>query len=159
MLVEGAESEHRRLVALGFEDAFIAADHVPAVLRFKPIGLEGFDGLLVDFMLRKNLLVDDVKLLPAGGGFLLCEFGADSPEDADRMADVLIEASGALRFPLRSHPGASIRPSRPSESGRSASPASAPASCFREKNQAAKAGKTPRSSPNFSVRICATFSG
>jgi FAD/FMN-containing dehydrogenase/Fe-S oxidoreductase len=85
--------QHRRLVALGFDDAFIAADHVPAVLAFKPIGLEGFDGLLVNFMLRKNLLVDDVKLLPAGQGFLLCEFGADSPEEADRMANALLEAS------------------------------------------------------------------
>jgi FAD/FMN-containing dehydrogenase/Fe-S oxidoreductase len=85
--------QHRRLVALGFEDAFVAADHVPAVLAFKPIGLEGFDALLVDFMLRKNLLVDDVKLLPTGGGFLLCEFGADSPEAVDRMADALIAAS------------------------------------------------------------------
>jgi FAD/FMN-containing dehydrogenase/Fe-S oxidoreductase len=85
--------QHRRLVALGFEDAFIAADHVPAVLEYKPIGLEGFDSLLVDFMTRKNLLVEDVKLLPEGGGFLLCEFGADSAEDADRMAHELIEAS------------------------------------------------------------------
>ena len=85
--------QHRRLVALGFDDAFLAADHVPAVLAFKPIGLEGFDGLLVDFMLRKNLLVDDVKLLPPGGGFLLCEFGADSPEDVDRMASTLIDAT------------------------------------------------------------------
>jgi len=85
--------QHRRLVALGFADAFIAADHVPAVLAHKPIGLEGFDGLLVDFMLRKSLLVDDVKLLPAGNGFLLCEFGADSPDEADRMANTLIAAS------------------------------------------------------------------
>lgn len=85
--------QHRRLVALGFEDAFVAADHVPAVLAFKPIGLEGFDALLVDFMLRKNLLVDDVKLLPTGGGFLLCEFGANSPEAVDRMADALIVAT------------------------------------------------------------------
>ena len=85
--------QHRRVVALGFEDAFVAADHVPAVLAFKPIGLEGFDALLVDFMLRKNLLVDDVKLLPTGGGFLLCEFGANSPEAVDRMADALIAAS------------------------------------------------------------------
>jgi FAD/FMN-containing dehydrogenase/Fe-S oxidoreductase len=84
--------QHRRLVALGFADAFIAADHVPAILAFKPIGLEGFDGLLVDFMQRKNLLVDDVKLLPPGGGFLLCEFGADSPDEADRQANALIEA-------------------------------------------------------------------
>jgi FAD/FMN-containing dehydrogenase/Fe-S oxidoreductase len=81
--------QHRRLVALGFGDAFIAADHVPAVLAFRPIGLEGFDGYLVDCMRRKNLLVDDVKLLPAGRGFLLCEFGADSPEDVDRMVAAL----------------------------------------------------------------------
>jgi FAD/FMN-containing dehydrogenase/Fe-S oxidoreductase len=85
--------QHRRLVALGFADAFIAADHVPAVLAHEPIGLEGFDDLLVDFMLRKSLLVDDVKLLPAGGGFLLCEFGADSPQAVDQMAHALIEAS------------------------------------------------------------------
>ena len=85
--------QHRRLVALGFESAFIGADHVPAVLAHKPIGLEGFDGLMIDFMLRKNLLVDDVKLLPAGRGFLLCEMGADSPEEADRQAYGLIEAS------------------------------------------------------------------
>ncbi|MGD0797978.1 MAG: FAD-binding and (Fe-S)-binding domain-containing protein [Acidobacteriaceae bacterium] len=88
-----ASPQHRRLIALGFDDPFVAADHVPAVLAFKPIGLEGFDGLLVDFMLRKNLVVDDVKLLPAGRGFLLVEFGADSPEDADRMATALIEAA------------------------------------------------------------------
>jgi FAD/FMN-containing dehydrogenase/Fe-S oxidoreductase len=88
--------QFRRLVALGFEDAFIAADHVPAVLAFKPIGLEGFDGLLVDFMLKKNLVVDDVKLLPPGRGFLLCEFGADSPEDADKMAAALVAASAGF---------------------------------------------------------------
>ena len=89
--------QFRRLVALGFSDAFVAADHVPAVLEHRPIGLEGFDGLLVDFMIRKNLLVDDVKLLPQGQGFLLCEMGADSPDEADRMAHELMEAS--KRFP------------------------------------------------------------
>jgi FAD/FMN-containing dehydrogenase/Fe-S oxidoreductase len=88
-----ASPQHRRLIALGFDDPFIAADHVPAVLALKPIGLEGFDGLLVDFMLRKNLAVDDVKLLPAGRGFLLVEFGGDSPAHADRMAAALVEAA------------------------------------------------------------------
>ena len=75
--------QFRRLVALGFEDAFIAADHVPAILRFGPIGLEGFDGLLVDAMRLKNLAREDVGLLPAGRGFLLCEFGADSAVEVD----------------------------------------------------------------------------
>ncbi|HEY5055280.1 MAG TPA: FAD-binding and (Fe-S)-binding domain-containing protein [Acidobacteriaceae bacterium] len=91
--------QHRRLVALGFSDAYIAADHVPAVLVHKPIGLEGFDGYLVDCMVRKNLLVDDVKLLPPGRGFLLCEFGADSAADADAMARDLIAASARFNEP------------------------------------------------------------
>ena len=85
--------QHRRLVALGFEDAFTAADHVPAVLAFDPIGLEGFDGLLVDFMRLKNLVVDDVKLLPVGRGFLLCEFGADTADEAEAMATALTAAT------------------------------------------------------------------
>ena len=93
--------QHRRLVALGFDDAFIAADHVPAVLEFKPIGLEGFDGLLVDFMLRKNLVVDDVKLLPAGRGFLLCEFGADSAGEVEAMVAALLAATPSFaRVPV-----------------------------------------------------------
>ena len=84
--------QHRRLVVLGFADPFIAADHVPAVLKYKPIGLEGFDGLLVDYMLRKHLAVDDVLLLPEGRGFLLCEFGADSAEEADKIAEEFTQA-------------------------------------------------------------------
>ncbi len=78
--------QHRRLVALGFSDAFVAADHVPQILAHQPIGLEGFDGLLIDFMLRKSLAVDDVALLPEGKGFLLCEFGADTADAADELA-------------------------------------------------------------------------
>ena len=85
--------QHRRLVALGFSDPFIAADHVPAVLAYKPIGLEGFDGLLVDYMLRKKLAVEDVLLLPPGRGFLLCEFGADSAAEADRVAETFAQAA------------------------------------------------------------------
>jgi FAD/FMN-containing dehydrogenase/Fe-S oxidoreductase len=84
--------QFRRLVALGFDDAFIAADHVPAILEFGPIGLEGFDGLLVDCMRVKNLVVDDLNLLPSGRGFLLCEFGADSSAAADEMAAALLGA-------------------------------------------------------------------
>jgi FAD/FMN-containing dehydrogenase/Fe-S oxidoreductase len=89
--------QYRRLVALGFEDAFIAADHVPDVLMFKPIGLEGFDGLLVDSMRLKNLVVDDIALLPTGRGFLLCEFGGDSPDEVDSMANALVQAAAGFR--------------------------------------------------------------
>ena len=71
-----ASPPFRVLTALAFDDRFLAADAVPRVLEFGPIGLEGFDGLLVDFMRRKGLAVEDVALLPPGGGFLLVEMGA-----------------------------------------------------------------------------------
>jgi FAD/FMN-containing dehydrogenase/Fe-S oxidoreductase len=84
---------YRVLTALAFDDPFLAADVVPRVLEFGPIGLEGFDGLLVDFMLRKNLAVNDVKLLPPGGGFLLVEMGAWNAEEARSKAEALAAAA------------------------------------------------------------------
>ena len=54
---------------------FIAADNVPAILEYKPIGLEGFDAMLTDFMRRKKLAEEEIALLPAGKGYLLVEFG------------------------------------------------------------------------------------
>jgi len=84
---------YRVLTALAFDDPFLAGDVVPRVLEFGPIGLEGFDGLLVDFMLRKNLAVNDVKLLPPGGGFLLVEMGAWNAEEAQSKAEALAAAA------------------------------------------------------------------
>ena len=80
----------RVLTALSFADAFLAADAVPRALEHGPIGLEGFDGLLVDFMRRKNLAVEDVSLLPPGGGFLLVEMGAWNADEAQQKAEALV---------------------------------------------------------------------
>ena len=46
--------QHRTLVGIGYEDAFIAADHVPEILEFRPIGLEGFEGSIVDELEAKR---------------------------------------------------------------------------------------------------------
>jgi FAD/FMN-containing dehydrogenase/Fe-S oxidoreductase len=83
----------RVLTVLAFADPFLAADVVPRVLEFGPIGLEGFDGLLVDFMLKKELAVNDVKLLPEGGGFLLVEMGAWDQAEAESKAERLVAAA------------------------------------------------------------------
>ena len=83
----------RILVGLGFFDAYIAADNVPFVLQHKPIGLEGFDGLLVEFMRRKRLVENDLQLLPDGNGHLLVEFGGDTLDDAQAQATAMIEAT------------------------------------------------------------------
>jgi len=88
-----ASPPFRVLTALVFADAFEAADAVPRVLEFGPIGLEGFDGMLLDFMRRKGLAVDDVALLPEGGGFLLVEMGAWDATEAQAKADALARAA------------------------------------------------------------------
>jgi FAD/FMN-containing dehydrogenase/Fe-S oxidoreductase len=88
-----ASPPYRVLTALAFDDPYLAGDAVTRVLEFGPIGLEGFDGLLVDFMLKKNLAVEDVKLLPPGGGFLLVEMGAWNAEEAQSKAEALAAAA------------------------------------------------------------------
>ena len=88
-----ASPPFRVLTALAFDDAFLAADTVLRTLEHGPIGLEGFDAMLVDFMRRKRLAVDDVALLPPGGGFLLVEMGAWEAAEAEAKAETLIRAS------------------------------------------------------------------
>jgi FAD/FMN-containing dehydrogenase/Fe-S oxidoreductase len=87
----------RRLAVLAFPDPFLAADAVPDIIRFSPIGLEGMDAMLLDFMRRKHLADDDMNLLPEGGGFLLAEFGAETDQEAEAKAHALLAASS--RFP------------------------------------------------------------
>ena len=89
--------QYRQLVVLSFEDQFVAADAVPRVLEAGPIGLEGFDGLLVDMMRRKRLALDDIGLLPEGRGFLLVEFGGWTAPDALAQASEFLEQ--ARQFP------------------------------------------------------------
>src|SRR5436190_22145922 len=81
--------QHRALVGLGYRDAFFAADHVPEILQFHPIGLEGFEGGIVDGLRRKG--APNLELLPEGRGILLVEFGADDPHEARSVALQLID--------------------------------------------------------------------
>jgi FAD/FMN-containing dehydrogenase/Fe-S oxidoreductase len=82
--------QHRTLVGLGYADAFEAADHVPEILAFAPIGLEGFEGAMVDGLRMKGAA--NLELLPPGRGVLLVEFGADNPGQAAESAARLIDA-------------------------------------------------------------------
>jgi FAD/FMN-containing dehydrogenase/Fe-S oxidoreductase len=80
--------QHRTLLALGYHDAFAAADHVPEILEFKPIGLEGFEGSIVDGLRRKGSA--NLELLPDGNGFLLVEFGGDDAAETETRAASLM---------------------------------------------------------------------
>ena len=88
-----ASPPFRVLTVLGFKDPFLAADAVPLALEHKPIGLEGFDFMLVDFMRRKGLALRDLDRLPDGVGFLLVEMGAWSAEEARAKAESVARAA------------------------------------------------------------------
>ncbi len=89
--------QHRTLVGLGYADAFAAADHVPEILEFKPIGLEGFEGTMVDSLQKKG--APNLDLLPAGRGILLVEFGSNDPRAAEDLASKLLERLRKLHQP------------------------------------------------------------
>jgi len=82
----------RTLVVLGYEDIYIAADDVPRLLQFAPIGLEGIDDRLVSDMKEKKLNLDKLPLLPQGRGWLLVEFGGETKEESDRAAQTMMDA-------------------------------------------------------------------
>ncbi|HEY3728159.1 MAG TPA: FAD-binding and (Fe-S)-binding domain-containing protein [Solirubrobacteraceae bacterium] len=83
--------QHRSLVLVGYQDCPAAADQVPQVMEFGPIGLETFDRRLVDneqVLGRKR----HTDLLPDGDAWLLVEFGADSGEEVEEQAERFTEA-------------------------------------------------------------------
>ncbi|HKO03443.1 MAG TPA: FAD-binding and (Fe-S)-binding domain-containing protein [Candidatus Acidoferrales bacterium] len=81
--------QHRTLVGFGYEDAYHAADHVPEILEFHPIGLEGLEGSMIDALIRKG--TSNMDLMPEGRGYLLVEFGSDDPGQSRETARQLVE--------------------------------------------------------------------
>ena len=80
--------QHRTLVGLGYPDAFSAADHVPTILETAPIGLEGFEGGIVDGLQHKG--APNLELLPQGRGILLVEYGSNDPAESRASAERLV---------------------------------------------------------------------
>lgn len=93
----------RSLLLLGYEDVAAAGDDVPRVraLDPKPIGIEGVDETLVEFVRKKRLHPEYLHCFPEGGGWLLCEFGghtAEKAREAGRTAQAALTARGG-RWP------------------------------------------------------------
>ncbi len=94
----------RMLIVLGYPDVYHAADHVMEILRHKPVGLEGMDDYLLNFLKRKHAQkvagkpkpVDVLRqrsaehILPPGNGWLLVEFGGETIEEARSKCEALI---------------------------------------------------------------------
>ena len=84
----------RALVVAGYPSVYEAADDVPRVLQFGPIGLEGFDDLLVRDQQFKKMNPHGIALLPPGNGWLLVEFGGASLPEAMEKAQQLASSIG-----------------------------------------------------------------
>ncbi len=106
------ESPPQRVLAVvAYPDIYQCADAVPEILQHKPIGLEGFDDLLVYYERTKGINSEGLALLPEGGGWLMVEFGADSIPGAEMQAQRMIDAlrGGAAPPNIRLFSGANAR--------------------------------------------------
>ena len=83
---------YRTLAVVAYPDIYTCGDHVPEVMSYGPIGLEGIDEFLVEFTRRKNLNAEGLALLPEGNGWLLAEFGGETQKEADDRALKMVEA-------------------------------------------------------------------
>jgi FAD/FMN-containing dehydrogenase/Fe-S oxidoreductase len=82
----------RVLLVVAYPDIYQCADHVPEIMEHKPIGLEGFDDLLVGYTRAKGINSEGLALLPDGGGWLMVEFGAETAPEAESQARSLMHA-------------------------------------------------------------------
>jgi FAD/FMN-containing dehydrogenase/Fe-S oxidoreductase len=91
--------QQRVLLVIGWPDIYLCADHVPQIMEHRPIGLEGFDDMIVNASRRMGLNPEGLALLPEGSGWLLVEFGADTAEDAEAQAHRLMRALDRAAVP------------------------------------------------------------
>ncbi len=89
----------RSLLVLGYPDIYSAGDHVPQILAANPIGLEGLDHRLIDYMQRKHMHPRDHDLLPEGRGWLMVEFGGCNRQASHRSAHALMQRLAATDNP------------------------------------------------------------
>ena len=81
----------RVLLVIAWPDIYMCADHVPQIMAHGPIGLEGFDDIMVNASRRKGMNLEGLAMLPEGNGWLMVEFGADTIAEAETKARDLME--------------------------------------------------------------------
>lgn len=87
----------RTLVVIGYPDIYKAGDHVPEILKFKPMGFEGIDRMLIENMKKKELHTKYLDRLPEGNGWLLIQFPGETKQEADDRAREMTDYLKAKR--------------------------------------------------------------
>ena len=98
-----ASPPERVLLVLAYPDIYQCADQVPEIMKHKPIGLEGFDDLLVGYTRAKGINPEGLALLPEGGGWLMVEFGAETALEAESEARGLMQQLARQSNPPAMH--------------------------------------------------------
>ena len=94
----------RMLIVLGYPDVYHAADHVMEILKHKPVGLEGMDDYLLNFLKKRHAQKTGSQparasvmtkraaehVLPPGNGWLLVEFGGETMNEAREKCNHLV---------------------------------------------------------------------
>ena len=91
----------RALVLLGYDSVFEAGDDIPRIRELEPIGLEGIDDKLVQYIKENRLGHDTAELLPEGKGWLFVELGASTKEEAVARAHATARILAGSRSSLR----------------------------------------------------------
>jgi FAD/FMN-containing dehydrogenase/Fe-S oxidoreductase len=84
--------KHRTLVVLGYPSIDKAAEAVPVIVEHDPIALEGVDHYLIHDEQLKGLNAQALHELPEGRGFLMVQFGGETQQEADDVADGMLAA-------------------------------------------------------------------
>ena len=86
-----ADPPAKRGVVLGYDDIATAGDHVMEALAHRPLAVEGFDDLLVEFEREASLNIDALDGLPRGKGWMYVELGGETQDEASARARALLE--------------------------------------------------------------------
>lgn len=76
----------RTLLVLGYPTMADGADGLSEILGHTPLALEAIDARLVQNLQRKGIQLEEIALLPEGGGWLLVEFGGETSDEAEERA-------------------------------------------------------------------------
>ena len=76
----------RTLAVLGYPSMADGADGLAEIMDHAPIAVEAIDERLVRNLRLKGIQLEEIALLPEGGGWLLVEFGGDTRGEADEHA-------------------------------------------------------------------------
>ncbi|HEY9179425.1 MAG TPA: FAD-linked oxidase C-terminal domain-containing protein, partial [Candidatus Baltobacteraceae bacterium] len=84
--------KYAAMALIGFEDIATAGDHVAFCNTHMPHALEGMDETLFQHMHEKGKNPhEQEELFPDGRAWLICSFGGDTPDEAKKKAESLID--------------------------------------------------------------------